>query len=285
MASPIQWTWTWGNSGRRYGTGSLLCCSSRGGRQSDTAWHLNSRRLGLSSSQHKRDLWLYEVMGVAYYGEHSPIHTRIRSLCCTPGTHTTLHIDHISTNLEKLHIGCIGGTRFEFLTCVISSFLCSHSVLILYLWNSIFNVSDHKILSSPSFPLEVFQHVKALKSAGTELCCLPASISEWGLVLGCLSAPCTQGVLFCVHVFFGSPLPEIFWKLFLALMLNVSHFLLLRMLKMPFQSKDFWFSPARDILVYQNVLIIFSFSLFLFSSFSQLLLAEFWVSCICLFMP
>ena len=28
MASPIQWTWTWANSGRWWGMGSLVCCSS-----------------------------------------------------------------------------------------------------------------------------------------------------------------------------------------------------------------------------------------------------------------
>ena len=70
---------------------------------------------------------------LTYYGDHFAVYTHIKSLCWTPWTHTTLHIDYISTNLEKLHIGCIEGTHFEFLTRVISSFLCSHSVLTLYL--------------------------------------------------------------------------------------------------------------------------------------------------------
>ena len=42
MASLIQWTWTWANSGRWWGTGGLACCNPCGSRESDMTWQLNN---------------------------------------------------------------------------------------------------------------------------------------------------------------------------------------------------------------------------------------------------
>ena len=36
MATPTQWTWVWAKSGRYWRTGSLVCCTSWGHKQSDT---------------------------------------------------------------------------------------------------------------------------------------------------------------------------------------------------------------------------------------------------------
>ena len=44
MASPMQWTWTWANSGRWWGTGSLACCTSWGHEESDMTWQLNNKK-------------------------------------------------------------------------------------------------------------------------------------------------------------------------------------------------------------------------------------------------
>ena len=41
MASLTQWTWVWVNSGSWWWTGRLVCCSSRGCKQSDTTEWLN----------------------------------------------------------------------------------------------------------------------------------------------------------------------------------------------------------------------------------------------------
>ena len=42
MASPTQWTWVWANSGRWWRQGSLVCCSPRDRKESDTTEHLNN---------------------------------------------------------------------------------------------------------------------------------------------------------------------------------------------------------------------------------------------------
>ena len=41
MASPTWWTWVWASSGTADGRGSLVCCSPRGHRESDTTERLN----------------------------------------------------------------------------------------------------------------------------------------------------------------------------------------------------------------------------------------------------
>ena len=41
MASPIQWTWIWVNSGSWWWTGSPVCCSPWGHKESDTTEQLN----------------------------------------------------------------------------------------------------------------------------------------------------------------------------------------------------------------------------------------------------
>ena len=41
MASPIQWTWVWANSGRWWRTGSLACCSPWGCKELDMTEWLN----------------------------------------------------------------------------------------------------------------------------------------------------------------------------------------------------------------------------------------------------
>ena len=41
MASPIQWAWVWVNSGSWWQTGSLLCCSPWGHKESDITGWLN----------------------------------------------------------------------------------------------------------------------------------------------------------------------------------------------------------------------------------------------------
>ena len=42
MASLIQWTWVWGNSGDRGGQRSLACCSPRSFRESDMTQQMNN---------------------------------------------------------------------------------------------------------------------------------------------------------------------------------------------------------------------------------------------------
>ena len=42
MASRMQWTWTWANFGRWWGTGGLVCYSPWGHKESDTAGQLNN---------------------------------------------------------------------------------------------------------------------------------------------------------------------------------------------------------------------------------------------------
>ena len=42
MASPIQWTWTWANSWRWWGTGKPGMLQSMGSEESDTTWQLNN---------------------------------------------------------------------------------------------------------------------------------------------------------------------------------------------------------------------------------------------------
>ena len=47
MAPPIQWTWTWANSGKWWGTGSLACCSP---------WD-HKERLVTEKHQHLKNYW------------------------------------------------------------------------------------------------------------------------------------------------------------------------------------------------------------------------------------
>ena len=50
-ASPVQWTWTWANSGRWWGTGELACCSQWGCKVLDmTRWLNNYSSLDMSIS-------------------------------------------------------------------------------------------------------------------------------------------------------------------------------------------------------------------------------------------
>ena len=51
MASPIQWTWIWANSGRWWGQGSPACCSPWGCEESDMTWWLNNNKLTRVSNQ------------------------------------------------------------------------------------------------------------------------------------------------------------------------------------------------------------------------------------------
>ena len=44
MESPMQWTWTWANSGRWWGQGSLAYCSPWGHKESDTTEWLNNNK-------------------------------------------------------------------------------------------------------------------------------------------------------------------------------------------------------------------------------------------------
>ena len=42
--SSTQWTWIWAHSGRQWGQGSLMCCSSWGHKELDTTYLLNTQQ-------------------------------------------------------------------------------------------------------------------------------------------------------------------------------------------------------------------------------------------------
>ena len=77
MASPTQWTWTWANSGRCWGTGNLSYCSPWGQEELDTTWWLNNNDnmlqkeilpwmfLGFSSVQLLSCVWLFATSWTA----------------------------------------------------------------------------------------------------------------------------------------------------------------------------------------------------------------------------
>ena len=59
MASLIQRTWTWANSGRWWGTGKPACCSPWDREESDTTWQLKNKfhaRMSRINDRNSKDL-------------------------------------------------------------------------------------------------------------------------------------------------------------------------------------------------------------------------------------
>ena len=65
MASMTQWTWVWANSGDTEGQGSLACCSSQGGQESDTTEWLNNSSLLGRERGHELPLLLFPLHGLS----------------------------------------------------------------------------------------------------------------------------------------------------------------------------------------------------------------------------
>ena len=57
MASSMQWTWTWANSGRRWGTQRLACCSPWGRKELDMTEQLNNNKRSVKPKIQKISLW------------------------------------------------------------------------------------------------------------------------------------------------------------------------------------------------------------------------------------
>ena len=57
MASLMQWTWTWANSGRRWGTEKLACCSPWGRKELDVTEQLNNHKRSVKPKIQTISLW------------------------------------------------------------------------------------------------------------------------------------------------------------------------------------------------------------------------------------
>jgi len=74
MASPMQWTWTWANSGDAEGQGGLLCYSTRSLKQLDMTGWLNNNlgHLQQTHSQYNTQWWKAESLPTKFRNKRCP---------------------------------------------------------------------------------------------------------------------------------------------------------------------------------------------------------------------